>query len=67
MTTPAPSPKPGSATPEKAIEELGGEPLYGSGFEGETPEADFSEDPAPADAPAGLPPTAAQKKVSPPG
>ena len=33
---------------EKAIEEVGGEPLEGSGFEDETPDQEFSEQ-APAD------------------
>lgn len=35
----------------RALEEVGGEPLEGSGFESEQPEPDFSENNAPAPAP----------------
>lgn len=35
----------------RALEELGGEPLEGSGFEGEQPEPDFSGSNVPAEPP----------------
>ena len=37
--------------PEMAIEEIGGEPLEGSGFEDETPDPEFSETTRDAEAP----------------
>ena len=35
-------------TPRQELEEIGGEPLESSGFEGETPEPNDTEEPAPA-------------------
>ena len=35
--------KPTSEKPRKPMEEVGGEPLAGSGFEGETPASEFSD------------------------
>lgn len=37
----------------RALEEMGGEPLEGSGFESEQPEPEFSENNAPAEPPPG--------------